>query len=186
MNKTQIELFNAKEEKLRPDDIVYINGFFDCIKYLHDTVMNAAHEDALNITDSSFRYPVRRLFSTLDDALEEKLIDELFRRMDGCVEHYQEQDIPVDMDDDDFLIDTDDDDIPDPEWMECENDCASCSSDTCNHRTEEYQVVDDIYDPGSILPDSSIDFMNIGNVIPENDQMKHETLLRAKGGKKDD
>ena len=148
MNKTQIELFNAKEEKLRPDDIVYINGFFDCIKYLHDTVMNAAHEDALNITDSSFRYPVRRLFSTLDDALEGKLIDELFRRMDGCVEQYQDQYIPVDMDDD----------IPDPEWMECDDDCASCSSDTCNHRTEEYQVVDDIYD----LPDSSIDFMGIG------------------------
>ena len=38
-----------------------------------------------------------------------------------------------------------------PEWMECENDCASCSSDTCNHRTEEYQVVDDIYDPDAYL-----------------------------------
>ena len=144
MNKTQIELFNAKEEKLRPDDIVYINGFFDCIKYLHDKVMNAAYEDALNLKDSSFRFPIRRLFSTLDDTLEEKLIDELFRRMDDCVEQYQEQDIPVDMDDMD-------DDIPDPEWMECDDDCASCSSDTCNHRTEEYQVVDDIYDPDAYL-----------------------------------
>ena len=177
MTKEQIMLFSAKIEKMADHnyDIVYFEGFKDCIQFMENVIFPVAERDAYNMHDNTMRYPFTRLLFNMKDALQEKLVDELFRRMDQTIEGYN----------DDYLL-KEDEDIPDPEWMECENDCASCSSDTCNHRKEEYQVVDDIYDPGSILPDSSIDFMNIGNVIPENDQMKHETLLRAKRRNEDD
>lgn len=145
MTKEQIMLFDAKLDKLNRVDELYFEGFKDCIQFLENVVFHNAEQDAYKMNDHTMRYPFTRLLFNMKDALQEKLVDELFIRMDHAIEGYK-----------------DDYDIPDPEWMECENDCASCSSDTCNHRTEEYQVVDDIYDPGSILPDSSIDFMNIG------------------------
>ena len=147
MTKEQIMIFDSKIEKMCADDILYFEGFKDCIQFLENTVFHDAEQDAYKMEDHTMRYPFTRLLYNMKDALQEKLVDELFRRMDQTIEGYKKT-----------PEDTDDYDIPDSEWMECDDDCASCSSDTCNHRTEEYQVVDDIYD----LPDSSIDFMGIG------------------------
>ena len=97
------------------------------------------------------------LFSNLNrffNFVIESCEDAMFEKMDEFIEYAEEQEeLEEDEDDNyDFEPPEDDDyDIPDPEWMECDNDCVSCSSDTCNHRTEDYQVVDDIYDPDAYL-----------------------------------
>ncbi|MBR5584004.1 MAG: hypothetical protein IKW21_05705 [Lachnospiraceae bacterium] len=156
MTKEQIMIFDAKLEKMVDHhyEIVYFEGFKDCIQFMENNVFHDAEQDAYKMNDHTMRYPFTRLLFNMKDALQKKLVDELFRRMDELfrmdktIEGYKKI----------MEESTDDYDIPDPEWMECDDDCASCSSDTCNHRTEEYQVVDDIYD----LPDSSIDFMGIG------------------------
>lgn len=150
MTKEQIMIFDAKLEKMVDHhyDIVYFEGFKDCIQFMENNVFHDAEKNVYKIEDHIMRYPFTRLLNNMKDALQEKLVDELFLRMDQTIEGYKKI----------MEESMDDDNIPDPEWMECDDDCASCSSDTCNHRTEEYQVVDDIYD----LPDSSIDFMGIG------------------------
>ena len=158
MTKEQIMIFDAKLEKMVDHhyDLVYFEGFKDCIQFMENNVFHDAEKNVYKIEDHIMRYPFTRLLNNMKDALQEKLVDELFRRMDQTIERYKEE--SEEPDDYDIPEEPDDYDIPDPEWMECDDDCASCSSDTCNHRTEEYQVVDDIYD----LPDRRIDFMGIG------------------------
>lgn len=145
MTKEQIMIFDAKLEKMVDHhyDIVYFEGFKDCIQFMENNVFHDAEKNVYKIEDHIMRYPFTRLLNNMKDALQEKLVDELFRRMDQTIEGYEEE----------YLIDTDD--IPDPEWMDCDDDCEHCTVD-CPHRTEECM------DAGSFLPDSSIDFMGIG------------------------
>lgn len=157
MERDQIALFEAKLEKMCSEDIVYFEGFKDCIQFMVNVVFPVAERGAYDMKDHVMRYPFTRLLYNMKDALEEKLVDELFRRMDQTIEGYKDKYLMQEEEEpeeslDDYLIDTD---IPDPEWMDCDDDCAHCTVD-CTHRTE------DCMDAGSFLPDSSIDFMNIG------------------------
>ena len=148
MTKEQILLFDAKLEKLSKhhDDMMYFEGFKECIQFMMNVVFKVAERSAYDMKDDVMRYSYTRLLFNMKMALEEKLVDELFRRMDQAIEVYKEHL-------DDYLIDTD---IPDPEWMDCDDDCKHCTVAECTHRTDECT------DPGSFLPDSGIDFMNIG------------------------
>ena len=153
MTKEQIMLFDAKLDKLNAEDLLYFNGFKDCIQFLVNVVFPVAERSAYDMKDDVMRYPYTRLLFNMKMALEEKLVDELFRRMDHTIEGYkaeylmEEKEEPEESQDDD-LIDTD---IPDPDWMTCDDDCKNCTSDSC-----QYRAVD------TSLPESSIDFMNIG------------------------
>ena len=149
MTKEQIMLFDAKLDKLNSEDLLYFEGFKDCIQFLVNTIFHDAEKDAYKMDDHTMRYPLTRLFYNMKDALEEKLVDELFRRMDQTIEGYKE----------DFLLkeDPEDDDIPDPPWMSCENDCANCKEDYRNCTYSKHDP-DDAFS----LPDPGIDFMNIG------------------------
>lgn len=140
MTKEQIMIFDSKLEKLNRVDTIYFEGFKDAIQFLVNVVFSVAERGAYDMKDHTMRYPYTRLLYNMKDALEEKLVDELFRRMDQTIEGYEKDDY----------------DIPDPEWMDCDDDCKHCTVVGCTHRT------DDCIDPGSFLPDSSIDFMNIG------------------------
>ena len=159
MTKEQIMIFDSKLEKICAEDIVYFEGFKDCIQFLVNVVFPVAERGAYDMKDHVMRYPFTRLLYNMKDALEEKLVDELFRRMDQTIEGYEDKYLMKEEEEpeeslDDYLIDTDD--IPDPEWMFCDDDCRHCTVAECRVRTE------DCMDAGSFLPDSSIDFMNIG------------------------
>lgn len=140
MTKEQILLFDVKIEKMCEDDVLYFEGFKDAIQFLTEKVFHDAEQNSYKMEDHTMRYPFTRLLFNMKDALEEKLVDELFRRMDQTIEGYEKDDY----------------DIPDPEWMDCDDDCKHCTVAGCTHRTDECT------DPGSFLPDSGIDFMNIG------------------------
>ena len=115
MTKEQIMIFDAKMEKMVDYhyDLVYFEGFKDAIQFLENNVFHNAEQDAYKMEDHTIRYPFTRLLFNMKDALEEKLVDELFRIMDQAIERYEKE----------------------PE----EN-----------------------MDASSFLPDSNIDFMNIG------------------------
>lgn len=147
------QLYEMKLDKMYEDDQIYITGWKNAIDFIRFDLMNKCDIDIIDLKNVSLRQAcfsiMNRFFNFIIDSLEEKM-DE---KMDEMIAYAEEQD-EMEEDEDDFDLippDEDDYDIPDPEWMECENDCASCSSDTCNHRTEEYQVVDDIYDPDAYL-----------------------------------
>lgn len=152
MTKEQIMIFDAKLEKIVDHhyDLVYFEGFKDCIQFLENTVFHDAEQDAYKMEDHTMRYIFTRLLYNMKDALQEKLVDELFRRMDQTIEGYEDKYLMNEEEEpDDYLIDTD---IPDPEWMDCDDDCKHCTVSGCAHRTDDF----------SFFPDSSIDFMNIG------------------------
>ena len=159
MTKEQIMIFDVKLDKMYAEDYPYFEGFKDCIQFLENTVFHNAEQDAYKMHDHTMRYPFTRLLFNMKDALQEKLVDELFRRMDQTIEGYKDKYLLKEEEEpeesmDDYLIDTDD--IPDPEWMTCDDDCMHCTVAECRLRTDECM------DAGSFLPDSSIDFMNIG------------------------
>ena len=126
MTKEQIMLFDAKLDKLNAEDLLYFNGFKDCIQFLVNVVFPVAERGAYDMKDHVMRYPFTRLLYNMKDALEEKLVDELFRRMDQTIEGYKEENL------------TDEEEEPEEEF-------------------DDFPI-----DPGKELPDSSIDFMNIG------------------------
>lgn len=148
MTKEQIMLFDAKLDKLNAEDLLYFNGFKDSIQFLVNVVFPVAERSAYDMKDNVMRYPYTRLLFNMKMALEEKLVDELFRRMDQTIEGYKNDYIMKEEEEPEESID---DDIPDPDWMTCDDDCSHCTSDTC-----QYRAVD------TSLPESSIDFMNIG------------------------
>ena len=145
MDKAKLELFKMKMEKIHEDDQTFIMGIKACIDYMKEDMMHKCNIDISNgIQNRNLDY---LLFSNLNrffNFVIESCEDAMFEKMDEFIEYAEEQDEFEEDEDDDY-------DITDPEWMECDNDCASCSSDTCNHRTEDYQVVDDIYDPDAYL-----------------------------------
>lgn len=145
MTKEQFMIFDSKLEKLNAEDIMYFKGFLNCIQFMENDVFHYAEKDAYNMKDNVMRYPFTRLLFNMKDALQEKLVDELFRKMDQTIEEYKKEEQKSL---DDYLIE--------PEWLTCDDDCKHCTVAGCTHRT------DVCMDPGSILPDSSIDFMNIG------------------------
>lgn len=150
MTKEQIMLFDAKLDKLNAEDLLYFEGFKDCIQFMENNVFHNAEKDAYKMEDHTMRYPFTRLLYNMKDALEEKLVDELFRRMDQTIEGYKKiMDEPEEPEE--AEENQDDYDIPDPDWMYCDDNCKNCTSDTC-----KYREVD------TSLPESSIDFMNIG------------------------
>ena len=155
MDKAKLELFNMKMEKIHEDDQIFIMGIKACIDYMKEDMMHKCNIDISNgIQNRNLDY---LLFSNLNrffNFVIESCEDAMFEKMDEFIEYAEEQEELEEDDEDDFDLippDEDDYDIPDPEWMECDNECASCSSDTCNHRKEDYQVVDDIYDPDAYL-----------------------------------
>lgn len=155
MDKAKLELFKIKMEKIHEDDQIFISGMKWCIDYMKEKMMHKCDIDISNgIQDRNLDY---LLFSNLNrffNFVIESCEDAMFEKMDELIKWAEEnEELEEDEDDNyDFEPPEDDDyDIPDPEWMECDNECASCSSQTCNHRTEDYQVVDDIYDPDAYL-----------------------------------
>lgn len=154
MDKAKTELFKIKMEKMHEDDQIFISGLKWCIDYMKDNMMHKCDIDISNgIQDSNLDYLLFSVVNRFFNFVIESCEDAMFEKMDELVKWAEENEELEDDEDDFDLIppDEDDYDIQDPEWMECENDCASCSSDTCNHRTEDYQVVDDIYDPDAYL-----------------------------------
>ena len=168
MNKEQIMLFDAKLDKLNAEDLLYFNGFKDCIQFMVNVVFKVAERSAYDMKDDVMRFPYTRLLYNMKDALEEKLVDELFRRMDHTIEGYKSEYLMKEDEEEDY-------DIPDPAWMSCEKDCLHCNKE-CSHRQIESICPEDclncVYiclnrkndyiDPGKQLPDPGIDFMNIG------------------------
>lgn len=141
------QLFDMKLEKIHPDDQIYIIGWKDAIHFIRFEMMHNCDMDIISMKDANLTNVcysiINRFFNFIIESMEEKMD----KKMDEFIEYAKEQE-----DDYDLIPPEDDDyDIPDPEWMECDNECASCSSDTCNHRKEDYQVVDDIYDPDAYL-----------------------------------
>lgn len=153
MDKAKLELFNIKMEKIHEDDQIYITGWKQCIDYMKEGMMHKCNLDVSHgIQDRNLDY---LLFSNLNrffNFVIESCEDAMFEKLDEFAEFAEEQEEPEEDDDFDLIPpDEDDYDIPDPEWMECENECASCSSQTCNHRKEDYQAVDENYDPDAYL-----------------------------------
>lgn len=152
------QLYEMKLEKMHPDDQFYIIGWKDAIDFIRFDLMNKCDIDIIDLKNVPLRQACFSIMNRFFNFIIESMEDKMDEKMDEFIEYAKEQeeleDLPELEERDDFdLIPPEDDDydIPDPEWMECDNDCASCSSDTCNHRTEEYQVVDDIYDPDAYL-----------------------------------
>lgn len=129
MTKEQIMLFDAKLDKLNSEDLLYFNGFKDAIQFLVNVVFPVAERSAYDMKDDVMRYPYTRILFNMKMALEEKLVDELFRRMDQTIEGYKKE----------YLMKEDEEEEDDEEDFD-----------------------DFLIDPGKELPDSSIDFMNIG------------------------
>ena len=109
MKDEKLLIFDYKADKLHPDDLQYFEGFKDCIQFLSNHIFKEAEMDLYKTSDHVMRYPMVRLLNNMSGALEEKLVDELFSRMNNTAENY-DHDIPTEMDEDDFLIDTDEDD----------------------------------------------------------------------------
>ena len=155
MDKAKLELFKMKMEKIHEDDQIFIMGIKACIDYMKEDMMHKCNIDISNgIQNRNLDYLLFSVVNRFFNFVIESCEDAMFEKMDEFIEYAEEQEeLEEDEDDNyDFEPPEDDDyDIPDPEWMECDNECASCSSDTCNHRTEDYQVVDDIYDPDAYL-----------------------------------
>ena len=156
------QLFDMKFEKMNPDDQIYITGWKDAIHFIRFEMMNNCDMEIINMKDANLTNVCYSIVNRFFNFIIESLEDKMDKKMDECIEYAKEQEELDELEDlhemeeeyEDFdLIPPEDDDydIPDPEWMECDNECASCSSDTCNHRTEDYQVVDDIYDPDAYL-----------------------------------
>ena len=155
MDKAKLELFKIKMEKIHEDDQIFICGWKGCIDYMKEKMMHKCNIDISNgIQDRNLDYLLFSVVNRFFNFVIESCEDVMFEKMDELIKWEEEnEELEEDEDDNyDFEPPEDDDyDIPDPEWMECDNECASCSSDTCNHRTEDYQVVDDIYDPDAYL-----------------------------------
>ena len=163
MDKAKLELFKMKMEKIHEDDQTFILGIKACIDYMKEDMMHKCDIDISNgIQNRNLDYLLFSNMNRFFNFVIESCEDAMFEKMDEFIEYAEEQEELDELEDihemeeeyEDFdLIPPEDDDydIPDPEWMECDNECASCSSDTCNHRTEDYQVVDDIYDPDAYL-----------------------------------
>ena len=152
------QLYEMKLEKMHPDDQFYIIGWKDAIDFIRFDLMNKCDIDIIDLKNVPLRQACFSIMNRFFNFIIESMEDKMDEKMDEFIEYAKEQEELEDLleleesDDFDLIPPEDDDyDIPDPEWMECDNDCASCSSDTCNHRTEEYQVVDDIYDPDAYL-----------------------------------
>ena len=152
------QLYEMKLEKMHPDDQFYIIGWKDAIDFILFDLMNKCDIDIIDLKNVPLRQACFSIMNRFFNFIIESMEDKMDEKMDEFIEYAKEQEELEDLleleesDDFDLIPPEDDDyDIPDPEWMECDNDCASCSSDTCNHRTEEYQVVDDIYDPDAYL-----------------------------------
>ena len=146
------QLFEMKMEKMHEDDQIYITGWKDAIHFIRFEMMHNCDMDIISMKDANLTNVcysiVNRFFNFIIESMEEKMD----KKMDELIEYAKEQEELEEHDDYDLIPPEDDDyDIPDPEWMECDNDCVSCSSDTCNLRKEDYQVVDDIYDPDAYL-----------------------------------
>ena len=152
MDKAKTELFKIKMEKIHEDDQIFITGMKWCIDYMKDNMMHKCDIDISNgIQDRNLNYLLFSVVNQFFNFVIESCEDAMFEKMDELIKWAEENE---ELEEDDFDLippDEDDYDIPDPEWMECDNECASCSSDTCNHRKEDYQVVDDIYDPDAYL-----------------------------------
>ena len=154
MDKAKLELFKIKMEKMHEDDQIYISGVKCCIDYMKEEMMHKCNIDISNgIQNRNLDYLLFSNMNRFFNFVIESCEDAMFEKMDELIKCKEENEELEDDEDDFDLIppDEDDYDIPDPEWMECDNECASCSSDTCNHRKEDYQVVDDIYDPDAYL-----------------------------------
>ena len=152
------QLYEMKLEEMHPDDQFYIIGWKDAIDFIRFDLMNKCDIDIIDLKNVPLRQACFSIMNRFFNFIIESMEDKMDEKMDEFIEYAKEQEELEDLleleesDDFDLIPPEDDDyDIPDPEWMECDNDCASCSSDTCNHRTEEYQVVDDIYDPDAYL-----------------------------------
>ena len=152
MDKAKTELFKIKMEKIHEDDQIFITGMKWCIDYMKDNMMHKCDIDISNgIQDRNLNYLLFSVVNQFFNFVIESCEDAMFEKMNELIKWAEENE---ELEEDDFDLippDEDDYDIPDPEWMECDNECASCSSDTCNHRKEDYQVVDDIYDPDAYL-----------------------------------
>ena len=152
MDKAKTELFKIKMEKIHEDDQIFITGMKWCIDYMKDNMMHKCDIDISNgIQDRNLNYLLFSVVNQFFNFVIESCEDAMFEKMNELIKWAEENE---ELEEDDFDLippDEDDYDIPDPEWMECDNECASCSSDTCNHRKEDYQVVDDIYDPDVYL-----------------------------------
>lgn len=109
MKDEQLLIFDYKADKLKPDYVNYFEGFKDCIQFLSNHIFKEAEMDLYKTSDHVMRYPMTKLLNNMSHALEEKLVDELFSRMDNTIQN-DDQDIPTDMDEDDYLIDVDEDD----------------------------------------------------------------------------
>lgn len=147
------QLYEMKLEKMHPDDQIYISGWKNAIDFVRFDLMRKCDIDIIDLKNAPLRQACFSIMNRFFDFIIEYLEEKMDEKMDEMIAYAEEQD-EMEEDEDDFDLippEEDDYDIPDPEWMECDNDCASCSSDTCNHRTEEYQVVDDIYDPDAYL-----------------------------------
>ncbi len=148
--KAKKQLYEMKLEKMHEDDQIYITGWKNAIDFIRFDLMRKCDIEIFDMKNVPFRNAVFSIINLYFNFIIESLEEKMDEKMDEFIEWTKEND---ESEDDDFDLippDEDDYDIPDPEWMECDNECASCSSDTCNHRKEDYQVVDDIYDPDGL------------------------------------